>query len=54
MNIQPYIAQLYIVINVTVPGFGAFFDGNQSAQWVESANSFFPPKKLFLAFWSPI
>lgn len=47
MNIQPYIAQLlYRYQCVTVPGFGAFLTEIQSAQWVESANSFFPPKKL--------
>ena len=47
MNIQPYIAQLlYRYQCVTVPGFGAFLTETQSAQWVESANSFFPPKKM--------
>jgi hypothetical protein len=47
MNIQPYIAQLlYRYQCVTVPGFGAFLTEIQSAQWVESANSFFPPKKM--------
>jgi hypothetical protein len=47
MNIQPYIAQLlYRYQCVTVPGFGAFLTEIQSAQWVETANSFFPPKKL--------
>ena len=46
MNIEPYIAQLlYRYQCVTVPGFGAFLTEIQSAQWVESANSFFPPKK---------
>lgn len=47
MNIQPYIAQLlYRYQCVTVPGFGAFLTETQSAQWIESANSFFPPKKM--------
>ncbi|PKH66793.1 SPOR domain-containing protein [Flavobacterium sp. ALD4] len=47
MNIEPYIAQLlYRYQCVTVPGFGAFLTEIQSAQWVESANSFFPPKKM--------
>jgi hypothetical protein len=47
MNIQPYIAQLlYRYQCVTVPGFGAFLTEIQSAQWIESANSFFPPKKM--------
>jgi hypothetical protein len=47
MNIQPYIAQLlYRYQCVTVPSFGAFLTEIQSAQWVEGANSFFPPKKL--------
>jgi hypothetical protein len=46
MNIEPHIAQLlYRYQCVTVPGFGAFLTEIQSAQWVESANSFFPPKK---------
>ncbi|WP_413999757.1 SPOR domain-containing protein [Flavobacterium sp. W1B] len=47
MNIQPYIAQLlYRYQCVTVPGFGAFLTETQSAQWIESENSFFPPKKM--------
>jgi hypothetical protein len=47
MNIEPYIAQLlYRYQCVTVPGFGAFLTEIQSAQWVESANSFYPPKKM--------
>jgi len=47
MNIEPYIAQLlYRYQCVTVPGFGAFLTEIQSAKWVESANSFFPPKKM--------
>lgn len=46
MNIEHYIGQLlYRYQCVTVPGFGAFLTEIQSAQWVESANSFFPPKK---------
>ena len=47
MNIQPYIAQLlYRYQCVTVPGFGAFLTEIQSAQLIESSNSFFPPKKM--------
>lgn len=47
MNIEHYIGQLlYRYQCVTVPGFGAFLTEIQSAQWVESVNSFFPPKKL--------
>jgi hypothetical protein len=47
MNIEPYIAELlYRYQCVTVPGFGAFLTEIQSAHWVESANSFFPPKKM--------
>lgn len=47
MNLENYIGQLlYRYQCVTVPGFGAFLTEIQSAQWVESANSFFPPKKL--------
>ncbi|CAM2872623.1 HU domain-containing protein [Flavobacterium frigoris] len=47
MNIEPYITQLlYRYQCVTVPGFGAFLTEIQSAKWVESANSFFPPKKM--------
>ena len=47
MNISPYIAQLlYRYQCVTVPGFGAFLTEIQSAQLIESSNSFFPPKKI--------
>lgn len=47
MNIEPYIAQLlYRYQCVTIPGFGAFLTEIQSAQLVESSNSFFPPKKM--------
>ena len=47
MNIEPYIAQLlYRYPCVTVPGFGAFLTEIQSAQLIESSNSFFPPKKM--------
>jgi hypothetical protein len=47
MNISPYIAQLlYRYQCVTVPGFGAFLTEIQSAQLIESSNSFFPPKKM--------
>lgn len=47
MNIEHYIGQLlYRYQCVTIPGFGAFLTEIQSAQWVESANSFYPPKKL--------
>lgn len=47
MNIEPYIAQLlYRYQCITVPGFGAFLTEIQSAQLVESSNSFFPPKKM--------
>lgn len=47
MNIEPYIAQLlYRYQCVTVPGFGAFLTEIQSAQLIESSNSFFPPKKM--------
>ncbi|MEO8253617.1 MAG: SPOR domain-containing protein [Flavobacterium sp.] len=46
MNIEHYIGQLlYRYQCVTVPGFGAFLTEIQSAQWVESVNSFYPPKK---------
>jgi nucleoid DNA-binding protein/cell division septation protein DedD len=46
MNIESYISQLlYRYQCVTVPGFGAFLTEIKSAQWMESANSFFPPKK---------
>lgn len=47
MKIEPYIAQLlYRYQCVTVPGFGAFLTEIQSAQLIESSNSFFPPKKM--------
>ncbi|OCB77184.1 SPOR domain-containing protein [Flavobacterium crassostreae] len=47
MNLDSYISQLlYRYQCVIVPGFGAFLTETQSAQWVASANSFFPPKKL--------
>jgi hypothetical protein len=47
MNIEHYIGQLlYRYQCVTIPGFGAFLTEIQSAQWVESANSFYPPKKM--------
>jgi preprotein translocase subunit Sss1/nucleoid DNA-binding protein len=47
MNIESYIAQLlYRYQCVTVPGFGAFLTEIQSAQVIESSNSFFPPKKV--------
>jgi hypothetical protein len=47
MNIEPYIAQLlYRYQCVTVPGFGAFLTEIQSAQLIESSNSFFPPRKM--------
>lgn len=47
MNIESYIAQLLHRYQcVTIPGFGAFLTEIQSAQWIESANSFFPPKKM--------
>jgi hypothetical protein len=47
MKIENYIAQLlYRYQCVTIPGFGAFLTEIQSAQLVESAHSFFPPKKL--------
>lgn len=47
MNIDHYIGQLlYRYQCVTIPGFGAFLTEIQSAQWIESANSFYPPKKL--------
>ena len=47
MKIEPYIAQLlYRYQCVTVPGFGAFLTEIQSAQIIESSNSFFPPKKM--------
>jgi preprotein translocase subunit Sss1/nucleoid DNA-binding protein len=47
MNIESYIAQLlYRYQCVTIPGFGAFLTEIQSAQLIESSNSFFPPKKV--------
>ena len=47
MKIELYIAQLlYRYQCVTVPGFGAFLTEIQSAQLIESSNSFFPPKKM--------
>ena len=47
MNIESYIAQLlYRYQCVTVPGFGAFLTEIQSAQLIESSNSFLPPKKI--------
>jgi hypothetical protein len=47
MNIESYISQLlYRYQCVTVPGFGAFLTEIQSAQLIESSNSFFPPKKM--------
>ena len=47
MNIEHYISQLlYRYQCVTVPGFGAFLTEIQSAQLIESSNSFFPPKKM--------
>jgi cell division septation protein DedD/nucleoid DNA-binding protein len=46
MNIENYISQLlYRYQCVTVPGFGAFLTEIKSAQWIESSNTFFPPKK---------
>lgn len=47
MKMEQYIPQLlYRYQCVTVPGFGAFLTEIQSAQWDESANAFYPPKKL--------
>lgn len=47
MNIELHISQLlYRYQCVTVPGFGAFLTEIQSAKWIESANSFYPPKKM--------
>ncbi len=47
MKTEQYISQLlYRYQCVTVPGFGAFLTEIQSAQHFESANTFFPPKKL--------
>jgi nucleoid DNA-binding protein len=46
MNIESYISQLlYRYQCVTIPGFGAFLTEIKSAQWIDSANSFYPPKK---------
>lgn len=47
MKIELYIAQLlYRYQCVTVPGLGAFLTEIQSAQLLENAHSFFPPKKV--------
>lgn len=47
MNIEHHISQLlYRYQCVTVPGFGAFLTEIQSAQLIESSNSFFPPQKI--------
>ena len=47
MNLENYISQLlYRYQCVTIPGFGAFLTEIQSAQWHESSNGFYPPKKL--------
>ncbi|MES2544465.1 MAG: SPOR domain-containing protein [Bacteroidota bacterium] len=47
MKIELYLeALLYRYQCVTVPGFGAFLTEIQSAQWNQSSNAFFPPKKL--------
>jgi hypothetical protein len=47
MNIEPYIAQLlYRYQCVTVPGFGAFLTETQSAQLLETTQSFSPPRKM--------
>lgn len=47
MRMELYIAQLlYRYQCVTVPGFGAFLTENQSAQYLESIGTFYPPKKL--------
>jgi nucleoid DNA-binding protein len=47
MNLEHYISQLlYRYQCVTIPGFGAFLTDIQSAQWHESSNGFYPPKKL--------
>lgn len=47
MNLENYISQLlYRYQCVSVPGFGAFLTEIQSAQWHESNNGFYPPKKL--------
>ena len=47
MNLELYISQLlYRYQCVTIPGFGAFLTEIQSAQWHETTNGFYPPKKL--------
>lgn len=47
MKMEQYISQLlYRYQCVTVPGFGAFLTEIQSAQWEESSNAFYPPKKV--------
>lgn len=47
MVIEQYISQLlYRYQCVSIPGFGAFLTEIQSAQWHESSNSFYPPKKI--------
>lgn len=47
MKIEHYLSQLlYRYQCVTVPGFGAFLTEIQSAQWDESSNAFYPPKKM--------
>ena len=47
MNLEHYISQLlYRYQCVTIPGFGAFLTEIQSAQWHETTNGFYPPKKL--------
>ena len=47
MKMEHHIAQLlYRYQCVTVPGFGAFLTESQSAQLVESTNTFYPPKKV--------
>ncbi|MBF6607737.1 MAG: SPOR domain-containing protein [Flavobacterium sp.] len=47
MKTEHYISQLLFRYQcVTVPGFGAFLSEIQSAQHIESANTFYPPKKL--------
>jgi hypothetical protein len=47
MKLEKYIDQLLFRYQcVTVPGFGAFLTETQSTQWIESTNTFSPPKKL--------
>lgn len=47
MKMEQHITQLlYRYQCVTVPGFGAFLTESQSAQLVESTNTFYPPKKV--------